>query len=56
MILQNIPLYSWTSGVVLIAIFAVVCLTLIGVVVNFMMSGKKDESSSSINENEDAEQ
>ncbi|MFK7832697.1 MAG: hypothetical protein AB8B52_05435 [Winogradskyella sp.] len=43
MILQNISLYSWTNGVVMIAIFAAVCLTLVGILVNFMASGKKKD-------------
>ncbi|MBC2846781.1 hypothetical protein [Winogradskyella flava] len=33
-------LYDWTNGVVMISVFALVCVILIGVLVNFMMSGK----------------
>ena len=33
-------LYDWTNGVVMISVFALVCLILIGVLVNFMSSGK----------------
>ena len=45
MILQNIALYSWTNGVVMIAIFALVCIVLVGILIKFMMSGKKDDTS-----------
>lgn len=40
MISDNIALYSWTNGVVMIAIFALVCIVLVGILINFMMSGK----------------
>ncbi len=43
MIPQNIALYNWNNGVIMMAIFALVCLTLIGILINFMMSGKKKE-------------
>jgi len=43
MIPQSITLYNWNNGVIMIAIFALVCLTLIGILVNFMMSGKKEK-------------
>ncbi len=43
MIYQNLALYNWNNGVIMIAIFALVCITLIGILVNFMMSGKKKE-------------
>ncbi|EPR74095.1 hypothetical protein ADIWIN_0904 [Winogradskyella psychrotolerans RS-3] len=37
---------NWNNGVVMIAIFALVCLALVGVVVRMMMSEKpKDEDS-----------
>ena len=41
MISQNIALYSWTNGAIMIAVFGIVCLILIGVLINFMMGGKK---------------
>jgi hypothetical protein len=41
MITQNIALYSWTNGAIMIAVFGIVCLILIGVLINFMMGGKK---------------
>ncbi len=39
----SIPLYSWTNGAIMIAIFGIVCLALVGFLIKFMMSGKKDE-------------
>jgi len=38
-----IALYSWTNGAIMIAIFGIVCITLVGVLIKFLMSGKKDE-------------
>lgn len=43
MILQNIPLFNWTNGVIMIGVFALVVVILIGILINFMMSGKKQE-------------
>jgi flagellar basal body-associated protein FliL len=43
MISQNLALYNWNNGVIMIAIFALVCVTLIGVLISFVMSGKKKE-------------
>lgn len=40
---QSIALYNWNNGVIMMAVFALVCLILIGILVNFMMSGKKKE-------------
>lgn len=40
MITQNLVLANWNNGVIMIAIFALVCVTLIGILINFMMSGK----------------
>ena len=40
-----IALYSWTNGVVMIAIFALVCITLVGILINFLASGKKKDDS-----------
>ena len=45
-----IALYSWTNGVIMIAIFALVCITLIGILINFMASGKKKDESNNIKE------
>lgn len=45
MILQNIPLFNWNNGVVMIGVFALVVVILIGILINFMMSGKKHEDS-----------
>lgn len=43
MIFQNIPLFNWTNGVIMIGVFALVVVILIGILINFMMSGKKQE-------------
>jgi len=48
MISQSIGLYSWSNGVVMIAIFAVVCITLVGILINFLMGGKPKEESDTI--------
>ncbi|MFD2550853.1 hypothetical protein ACFSQP_03385 [Bizionia sediminis] len=45
MIAQNLALYNWTNGVIMIAIFALVCITLVGFLIKFMMSGKPKEES-----------
>ena len=39
----SIPLYNWSNGVVMIGVFALVCIVLIGVLVKFMTSEKKGE-------------
>ncbi|MGB5417657.1 hypothetical protein [Algibacter sp.] len=41
MITQNIALYNWSNGVIMIAIFGLVCLALIGILVKFMVSGDR---------------
>jgi len=33
-------LYDWTNGVIMIAVFGLVCVILIGILVHFMTSGK----------------
>ena len=45
MINHILPLYSWGNGVVMLIVFAVICITLVAVLVNFMTSGKKKENS-----------
>ena len=45
MITQSIALYSWTNGAIMIAIFGIVCLSLVGFLVAFMMGGKKKNDS-----------
>ena len=50
MINRLIALYSWTNGVVMISIFALVCLTLVGFLISFMASGKKKDESNNIKE------
>ncbi|WP_169514449.1 hypothetical protein [Gelidibacter mesophilus] len=39
---------NWNNGVFMIVIFALVCVTLVGILINFMMSGKKKEDSENI--------
>jgi len=41
MIGQNIALYDWTNGVVMIGVFALVCIILIVALIMFMTGGKK---------------
>ena len=43
MIAQSLALYNHNNGVIMIAVFALVCLTLIGILINFMMGGKKNK-------------
>lgn len=38
-------LYDWTNGVVMIGVFALVVFILVGILINFMTSGKKNENS-----------
>ncbi len=43
MISQNIALYNWNNGVIMIIIFAVVCLGLVAFLVNSMTSNDRDK-------------
>ena len=43
MISQNIALYDWNNGVIMIGVFAVVCIALVFALIIFMSSGKKKE-------------
>ncbi|MDA0176357.1 MULTISPECIES: hypothetical protein [Mesoflavibacter] len=43
MIAQNISLYSWNNGVVMIVVFAFVCLILIGFAIKFISSENKNQ-------------
>lgn len=43
MISQNIALYDWTNGVVMIGVFALVCVILVVALLAFMFGGKKKE-------------
>jgi len=38
-----LPLVSWGNGIVMIAIFAVVCVVLVGAVLSMMSADKKKE-------------
>jgi len=42
MITQNIALFNWSNGVIMIAVFGLVCLLLIGYLVKFMAGGSKN--------------
>ena len=53
MINTLLALYSWTNGVVMIAIFALVCITLVGILINFMSKGKKKDVSDNLNKDEE---
>ncbi len=41
MISQNIALYNYTNGVVMIGVFALVCVVLVILLISFMNGGKK---------------
>jgi hypothetical protein len=41
MISQNIALSNWSNGVIMITVFGLVCLILIGVIINFVMNNDK---------------
>tara|TARA_Y100000815_G_scaffold112220_1_gene100972 strand:+ start:145129 stop:145275 length:147 start_codon:yes stop_codon:yes gene_type:complete len=43
MIVNKIPLVDWGNGVIMIGVFALVCVILIGVLIYFMSSGSKKE-------------
>ncbi|RED43613.1 hypothetical protein DFQ10_105213 [Winogradskyella eximia] len=55
MINTLIALYSWTGGVVMIAIFALVCITLVGILINFLSKGKSEDESNNLNEDNNSE-
>jgi len=40
----TLPLFNWTNGVIMICVFVLVVFILIGVLINFMTSGKKENS------------
>jgi len=41
MIKQALALYNWDLGVILIGVFALVCVALVAILISFIMSGKK---------------
>ena len=41
MITQNIALFNWNNGVIMIGVFALACLFLIGFLIKFMAGGGK---------------
>ncbi|MFD2789473.1 hypothetical protein KCTC52924_02155 [Arenibacter antarcticus] len=40
--MKFLPLVNWSNGIVMIAIFGVVCVALVGIVLVFLSSGKKN--------------
>tara|TARA_R110000764_G_scaffold18570_4_gene49821 strand:+ start:555 stop:728 length:174 start_codon:yes stop_codon:yes gene_type:complete len=43
MTLMNLPLVNWSNGVIMIAIFAGVCIALVGIVLSFINTDKKKQ-------------
>lgn len=41
MLSQIIALYNWSHGVIMIAIFGVVCLVLVGILIKFMATSDR---------------
>ncbi len=39
---QTLPLVNWSNGIIMIAVFALVCIALVTALVLFMKSGKKE--------------
>ncbi|WP_276167857.1 hypothetical protein [Zobellia alginiliquefaciens] len=42
MISQNLPLVNYANGIIMIGVFAAVCVALVVTIVLFMNSGKKE--------------
>lgn len=42
-IINKIPLVDWGNGVIMIGVFALVCVILIGVLIYFMSTGGKKQ-------------
>ena len=45
-------LYSWTNGVIMIAIFVAVCIALIGILINFMFKGNNKDATKNLKEDD----
>ena len=43
MINQSISLYDWNNGVIMIAVFGLICVILVIALIVFMSSGKKKD-------------
>lgn len=41
-IVQSLPWVNWSNGIVMIVVFALVCVALVAMLVLFMKSGKKE--------------
>lgn len=46
---NSLLIYDHSNGVIMIAVFALVCVILVGVLVNFMTSGKKKDGNNETN-------
>lgn len=46
---NSLVIYDHSNGVIMIAVFALVCVILVGVLINFMSSGKKKNDNSETN-------
>lgn len=44
MINNSIALYNWSNGVIMMAVFGLICLILVIVLISFMTSGKKSNN------------
>lgn len=44
MILKTFALYNWNNGVIMIAIFGLVCVALVAILINFMTNSDKKKS------------
>lgn len=42
MMLHTLPLVNWNNGIIMIAVFALVCVALVTMLVLFMNSGKNE--------------
>lgn len=46
MLINKIPLVDWGNGVLMIGVFALVCIILIAILINFMNSESKKKDNS----------
>lgn len=46
---KSLLIYDHSNGVIMIAVFALVCVILVGVLINFMSGGKKKNDSNETN-------
>lgn len=55
MISQTLALYNWNNGVIMIAIFALVCVSLVAILIKFVMTDKPKGESQDIQDTQDTE-